>query len=93
MIAGCSRATPSAIELCGLLLPDSARIQEEDAAYANRHHTSKHVPALPLYTEEDARCALVQFQRLPFDRRMEVVPGVTVNCARRGTFSVRPRVS
>jgi metallo-beta-lactamase family protein len=72
-------ATPSAIELCGLLLPDSGRIQEEDAAYANRHHTSKHVPALPLYTEDDARRALEQFQRLPFDKPMEVLPGVTVN--------------
>ena len=41
-------ATPSTIELCRLLLPDSARIQEEDADYVNRHKLSKHQPALPL---------------------------------------------
>lgn len=76
---GAILATPSAIELCGLLLPDSGRIQEEDAAYANRHHTSRHLPALPLYTEDDARRALEQFQRLPFDRPLEIFPGVTVN--------------
>ena len=71
-------ATPSTIELCGLLLPDSGRIQEEDAAYANRHHTSKHATALPLYTEDDARRAMEQLHRLPFDQCVDVVPDVTV---------------
>lgn len=41
-------------DLCQILLPDSGHIQEEDAAFANRHGSSKHSPALPLYTEEDA---------------------------------------
>ncbi|HMY73310.1 MAG TPA: MBL fold metallo-hydrolase, partial [Blastocatellia bacterium] len=50
-----TRATKALLEI---LLPDSARLQEEDAAYANRHHYSKHKPALPLYTEKDARAAL-----------------------------------
>ncbi|MEW6703628.1 MAG: MBL fold metallo-hydrolase [Pseudomonadota bacterium] len=71
-------ASPSAIELCGLLLPDSGRIQEEDADYANRHHTSKHVPALPLYTEEDARATLRRFEPLRFDEEAQVVPGLSV---------------
>lgn len=48
----CSAATR---ELCELLLPDSGRLQEEDADFANRHGHSKHKPALPLYTEQDAR--------------------------------------
>lgn len=69
-------ATPSTFELCQLLLPDSGRIQEEDADYANRHHTSRHDPALPLYTEDDARRALRRFEQQPFDRRFEVVPGI-----------------
>ena len=41
-------------ELCRILLPDSACLQEEDAAFANRHGFSKHAPALPLYTRKDA---------------------------------------
>ena len=51
----CSSATR---ELCAILLPDSGRLQEEQAEYANRHDFSKHHPALPLYTQEDAEQAL-----------------------------------
>jgi metallo-beta-lactamase family protein len=51
----CSRGTS---DLLKLLLPDSARLQEEDAEYRNRHKLTRHNPALPLYTEEDARAAL-----------------------------------
>ena len=47
-------ATPGTRDLCGILLPDSGHIQEEDAAFANRHGFSKHTPALPLYTRQDA---------------------------------------
>ena len=41
-------------DLCRVLLPDSGHIQEEDAAFANRHGFSRHSPALPLYTRQDA---------------------------------------
>jgi metallo-beta-lactamase family protein len=51
-------ATPATVALCRILLPDSGRIHEEDAAYANRKKFSRHDPALPLYTEEDAKRAL-----------------------------------
>ena len=54
-------------ELCGLLLPDSGHLQEADAEFANRHKTSRHQPALPLYTEEDAHRALKLFKPLDFD--------------------------
>src|SRR5262252_571909 len=47
-------ATPASVELARILLPDSARLQEEDAAYINKSDASKHKPALPLYTERDA---------------------------------------
>ena len=50
--------TSATLELCRLLLPDSGHLQEEDAEYANRHGFSKHHPALPLYTQEDAERAL-----------------------------------
>ena len=46
-------------DLCRIVLPDAGRLQEEDAAYANRHGFTKHAPALPLYTETDAFRAAV----------------------------------
>ena len=50
-----SRATG---DLMKILLPDSARLQEEEADYRNRHQLTRHDPALPLYDEDDARRAL-----------------------------------
>lgn len=50
-----SRATG---DLLKILLPDSGRLQEEDADYRNRHQLTRHAPALPLYDENDAREAL-----------------------------------
>ena len=55
----CSRGTA---DLVKILLPDSARLQEEEADYRNRHKITKHTPALPLYTEQDAREALKLLQ-------------------------------
>ncbi|MDX1389861.1 MAG: MBL fold metallo-hydrolase, partial [Acidobacteriota bacterium] len=65
-------ATASTCELCGILLPDSGHLQEEDARFANKRGFSKHRPALPLYTEEEARRTLALFRPLPFDKTMEV---------------------
>ena len=55
----CSRGTA---DLLKILLPDSARLQEEEADYRNRHMITRHAPALPLYTEQDAREALKLLQ-------------------------------
>jgi metallo-beta-lactamase family protein len=71
--------TPGSIDLCHLLLPDRGRLQEEDAEYLNRHHASKHKPALPLYTEEDARHALRYMQAVPFNETIEIVPGMQLS--------------
>ena len=60
--------TPGTRDLCTLVLPDSAHIQEEDARQANRHHYSKHSPAQPLYTEIDAARALDRLQPVGYDR-------------------------
>lgn len=65
-------ASPGTIDVCGVLLPDSGRLQEEDADYVNRHQISKHKPALPLYTEDDAKRALRRLEPLPFEQRAEV---------------------
>ena len=55
-------ATPSTIGLCKISLPDSGRIQEEDASYHKRHGTSEHADPQPLYTEADAYEVLKQFK-------------------------------
>ena len=63
-------------DLCTLVLPDSAHIQEEDARDANRHQYTKHNPALPLYTDEDAHRALLLLQPVGYNRPMPVAPGI-----------------
>lgn len=64
--------TAATADLCSLLLPDSGHLQEEDAGYANRRGFSKHHPALPLYTEEDAKRCLSRFETLKFDQDFTV---------------------
>jgi metallo-beta-lactamase family protein len=71
-------------DLSKLILPDSARIQEEDAKQANKHAYTKHHPALPLYTEVDAFRALSQLQPVGYHRAIDVVPGVSVEFAPAG---------
>jgi metallo-beta-lactamase family protein len=65
-------ATRATADLLDIMLPDSARIQEEDADYANRKGFSKHQPALPLYNEQDARTALKQLESVPFDQEVKL---------------------
>ncbi|MEJ7624373.1 MAG: MBL fold metallo-hydrolase [Pyrinomonadaceae bacterium] len=54
-------------DLLKILLPDSGRLQEEDADYRNRHALTRHDPALPLYDEQDARNALELLRPVPND--------------------------
>lgn len=70
----CTEATR---ELCTILLPDSGHLQEEDAAFANRRDFSKHKPALPLYTEDDARRALPRLKPVDFGRVVELGAGLS----------------
>jgi metallo-beta-lactamase family protein len=60
--------TPGTLELCGLVLPDAGRIQEEDAKQANKYRYSKHEPAQPLFTENDALRALTQLQPIGYEK-------------------------
>jgi metallo-beta-lactamase family protein len=71
--------TAGTMDLCRLVLPDSGRIQEEDARQANKHGYSKHQPALPLYTESDALAALTQLQPIGYNRPIEIVPGISID--------------
>jgi metallo-beta-lactamase family protein len=77
----CSQAT---YELCRVLLPDSGRLQEEEAGYANHRGSSRHQPALPLYTGEDAERCLRQFVPHPFEASWSPAAGLTAKLARSG---------
>lgn len=77
----CTEATA---DLCHILLPDSARLAEEDAERANRLGYSKHHPALPLYTERDAAAALRHLVTVPFGHDFEPVPALRATFARAG---------
>lgn len=73
----CSRGTA---DLLKIMLPDAARLQEEEADYRNRHKLTKHNPALPLYTEEDAFAALKLIQTVPnTGEPVAVTKGITAS--------------
>jgi metallo-beta-lactamase family protein len=65
-------------ELCELLLPDSAHLQEEDARYAAKKNYSKHNPPLPLYTVPEAQAALTQFRDIPSNDAFTISPQFSV---------------
>jgi metallo-beta-lactamase family protein len=69
------RATAATTDLLGVLLPDAARLQEEATEYANQKGYSRHHPALPLYTEEDAERALRLLRPAPYHEWFPVPGG------------------
>jgi metallo-beta-lactamase family protein len=71
-------ATGATIDLCGILLPDSGFLQEQEAAFLNRHKLSRHHPALPLYTRAEAEAALAHLRELPFERDRTIAKGFKV---------------
>ncbi len=77
-------ATDASADLCAILLPDSGHLQERDAEFANQHNYSKHHPALPLYTEEDARRVLSQIRRTPFNKPRVLFKDMTATMRRAG---------
>ena len=73
-------ADAATIELCNILLPDSAHLQDEDADGAGRHGYSKHQPPLPLYSPADVDPVLRAFREIPRSDPFTISP----------QFSVRP---
>jgi metallo-beta-lactamase family protein len=69
----CTRGTA---ELLQVMLPDAAHLQEEEAAFVNRHKTSRHDPALPLFTTEDAASSLRLLRTVEFGAEFVPAPGV-----------------
>jgi metallo-beta-lactamase family protein len=89
-------ATVATAELARIMLPDSGHLQEEEAAYHNRRGTSKHQPALPLYTEEQGAAAAGRIAGVRYDVEMTPVAGVRLAFQRAGhilgSASVRMRL-
>lgn len=77
-------ATAATRDLCRYLLPDSGFIHEKDAAFANRYGFSKHHPARPLYTREDALHCLKLFRDLEFHKPTRLFEDIEVTCTRAG---------
>ncbi|MGB8860067.1 MAG: MBL fold metallo-hydrolase [Ilumatobacteraceae bacterium] len=65
-------------KLMSVVLPDSGRLLEEEAGYANKRGYSRHQPALALYTEDDAWTALEQLKAVGFDQPFTAAPGIEV---------------
>jgi len=64
-------------DLLKILLPDSARLQEEEADYRNRHDLTIHAPALPLYDENDVRATLEKLRLVPNDSQpVQILDGI-----------------
>ncbi|OGR96590.1 MAG: hypothetical protein A2016_03530 [Elusimicrobia bacterium GWF2_62_30] len=70
-------ATPATAEIAGIMLADSARLQEADARFYNKIHAAEGLTIEPMYDEDDANKAMAQFKPLGYDTVFEPIPGVT----------------
>jgi metallo-beta-lactamase family protein len=77
-------ATAATIDLCGILLPDSGHLQEEDAEFYNKHKKSKHDPALPLYTFEEAQECMQYFRPVELQQTVQLSPELSFRFVRAG---------
>lgn len=77
-------STSATRDLCEILLKDSGHLQEREAEFANRHKFSKHHPALPLYTQQDAERSLQRFLPVDFGRDFPLSDDLTLKFRRAG---------
>ncbi|MGA7379441.1 MAG: MBL fold metallo-hydrolase [Terriglobales bacterium] len=75
-------ATQPTIDLCGIILPDSGHLQEEDADFYNKVKKSKHDPALPLYTLAEAQASLQYFRPVQFGETKQLCPQMSFRFVR-----------
>jgi metallo-beta-lactamase family protein len=76
--SGTINCTHATFDLCKIMLPDSAYLQEEDARWANKRKFSKHTPALPLYTVHDAEKSLQFFKPVYYGQDLFVTDSLRV---------------
>jgi len=77
-------ASAPTVDLARVVLPDSGHLQEEEAEYANFKGYSKHKPALPLYTYEEAVKSLESFRALSDAPPLPLSPHFTLRFHRAG---------
>lgn len=77
-------ATRATADLLKVLLPDSGHLQEEEAAYHNKRGTSKHKPALPLYTAEEGLEAAERVVGVGYREPVELGSDIRVTFERAG---------
>ena len=71
-------ATSATVDLCGLMLPDSGHIQEEDVKFVNKINRRKGLPLrFPLYTENDARESLSSFRGMDYHQPIKITNDIT----------------
>ncbi|MEK7450217.1 MAG: MBL fold metallo-hydrolase, partial [Planctomycetota bacterium] len=71
--------THPTVDLCGLMLPDSGHIQEEDIKFVNKINRRKGLPLRqPLYTENDAYQALSSFRGVNYHQPITLTDDMTV---------------
>ncbi len=75
-------ATQATIDLCSVVLPDSGHLQEEDAAFYNKRGASKHTPALPLYTLEEALDCMQYFKAVTVGQTVQLSPQLSFRFVR-----------
>ncbi|MGD8454620.1 MAG: MBL fold metallo-hydrolase [Phycisphaerae bacterium] len=69
--------TPATRDLCAIMLPDSAHIQEEDVYYVNKRRKKKGLPPIEaLYTYDHALAAIGLIQTVSYRNWFQVVPGL-----------------
>ncbi|HET9491159.1 MAG TPA: MBL fold metallo-hydrolase [Methylomirabilota bacterium] len=74
--AGAVYCSPGTADVLAIMLPDAARLEEEEAAFRNKVRATRHTPALPLFTGEDAARALALLRPIRFDARFAPAPGL-----------------
>lgn len=70
-------ASQPTIDLCSVILPDSGHLQEEEARFHNQKRSSKHSPALPLYTLKEAEDCMRLFEPLGFGTEKRLGPEIS----------------
>ncbi|MHC4321708.1 MAG: MBL fold metallo-hydrolase RNA specificity domain-containing protein, partial [Planctomycetota bacterium] len=74
--------TPATTEIAKIVLLDSAKIQEEDAAFKRKRHLRERrkgsYPETPLYTKEDAEASFPFFSSIEYQQKLDLGNGIDV---------------
>lgn len=76
--SGTIYCTPATKDLAGILMLDSAKIQMQDAEYANKKNKQPGVVAVPLYTDQDVQRTISQFKTIPYEQDFKIDNHITV---------------